>query len=127
MKEAIHTDDAPPAIGPYQQAVRAGDWVWVSGQLGLDPATGVLAGGFEAQARRVFSHLDAILRAAGCGWDDVVKVSVFLRDLGDFAALNAIYAERFSAPYPARETVQVARLPKDALVEISLVARARQV
>lgn len=122
MKEAIHTNDAPPAIGPYQQAVRAGDWLWVSGQLGIDPATGALAEGFEAQARRVFDHLGAILQAAGAGWDEVVKVSVFLRDLEDFAALNALYAGRFRAPYPARETVQVARLPKDALVEISLVA-----
>lgn len=120
--KAWHSDDAPRAIGPYSQAVEAGGMVFVSGQLGLDPATGQLAAGFEGQARRVFDHLQAILRVAGLGFGDVVKVSVFLKDLGDFAALGAIYGERFAAPFPARETVEVARLPKDALIEISLMA-----
>lgn len=120
--KAWHSDEAPKAIGPYSQAVEAGGTVFVSGQLGLDPATGQLASGFEAQARRVFENLHAILRTAGLGFGDVVKVSVFLKNLGDFAALGAIYGERFAVPFPARETVEVARLPKDALIEISLIA-----
>lgn len=124
MKTAIQTARAPAAIGPYAQAVRAGDCVFISGQLGLDPATGALADGFDAQARQVFANLSAILEAAGCTWGNVVKASVFLADLNDFPALNAIYAGHVQPPYPARETVQVARLPKDARVEISLIARA---
>ncbi len=124
MKTAIQTDRAPAALGPYQQAVRMEGWLWISGQLGLDPATGSLASGFEAQARQVFANLTAILQAADCTWDDVVKASVFLADLNDFPALNALYETFVRPPYPARETVQVARLPKDARIEISLIARA---
>ena len=124
MHEAIQTDGAPRAIGPYAQAARCGPWLFVSGQLGLDPATGALAPDFEGQARRVFASLRAILEAAGMGFGDVVKVSVFLKDLNDFASLNALYAEQFQPPFPARETVEVARLPRDARVEISLVACA---
>lgn len=120
--KTIQTDGAPKAIGPYAQAVAAGPLVFVSGQLGLDPATGRLATGFEAQARQVFANLEAILKAAGAGFGDVAKVTVFLKDLNDFAALGAIYAAHFREPYPARETVEVARLPKDALLEISLIA-----
>ncbi|MBP7275809.1 MAG: Rid family detoxifying hydrolase [Kiritimatiellae bacterium] len=124
MKTAVQTDRAPAAIGPYQQAVRTEGWLWVSGQLGLDPATGALAEGFEAQTRQVFANLTAILEAAGSTWDHVVKTSVFLADLNDFPALNALYQSVVRPPYPARETVQVARLPRDARIEISLIAHA---
>ncbi len=123
-RETIHTDEAPRAIGPYAQAARCGDWLFVSGQLGMDPVSGALAEDFEGQARRAFANLGAILRAAGLEFRHAVKVSVFLRDLRDFALLNAIYAEHFEEPFPARETVEVARLPRDARVEISLIARA---
>lgn len=125
MKTAIQTEHAPKAIGPYSQAVRAGGFLWVSGQLGIDPVTGALEADFVSQAKRVFGNLHAILAAAGSSTNDVVKVSVFVQDMNDFAALNEIYATQFREPYPARETVQVARLPKDAKVEISIVALAR--
>lgn len=120
--KTIQTDGAPKAIGPYAQAVEAGSLVFVSGQLGLDPATGQLAPDFATQARQVFANLGAILKAAGAGFGDVAKVSVFLKDLNDFAALGEIYAAHFHEPYPARETVEVARLPRDARIEISLIA-----
>jgi 2-iminobutanoate/2-iminopropanoate deaminase len=120
--QPIHSDFAPKAIGPYSQAVLKNGLFFISGQLGIDAATGALETGFEAQARRVFSNLKAILDAAGLSFADVVKVTVFLQDLNDFAALNELYAQYFHAPYPAREAVQVARLPKDAAVEISLIA-----
>lgn len=120
--KSVMTPSAPAAIGPYSQAALMNDTLFVSGQLGIDPATGNLADGFEAQANLVFQHLKAILEAAGMGMSHVVKVSVFLQDMNNFANLNEIYSRYFSAPYPAREAIQVARLPKDGLLEISLIA-----
>lgn len=122
--EALHTDGAPAAIGPYSQAVRSAGFLFTAGQIGLDPATGELVGpDVESQARRVFRNLQAVLAAAGAGFADVVKSTVYLADMADFATVNAIYAEHFDAPYPARSTVQAAGLPKGARVEIDLVAR----
>ena len=119
-----HTDQAPQAIGPYSQAVELDGWLYTSGQVALDPATGELVpGGFEAQARQVFKNLGAVLAAAGCTFQDVVKATVFVVDLADFPTLNGIYAEAMGDHRPARSTVQVAALPKGALVEIDLVAR----
>ena len=120
--QAISTTQAPPALGPYSQATLASGLLFVSGQLGIDPATGEMPPDFAGQARLVFANLRAILTAAGLGFSSVVKASVFLTDMGNFAALNEIYAGHFSAPYPAREAVQVARLPKDGQIEISLIA-----
>lgn len=120
------SDGAPRAIGPYSQAVSTDGWLFTSGQVGLDPATGELVpGGFEAQARRVFENLRAVLDAAGCDFGDVVKATVYLADMADFATLNGIYAEAFGDHRPARSTVQAAALPKAARVEIDLVARRR--
>jgi 2-iminobutanoate/2-iminopropanoate deaminase len=122
--EFTHSDGAPAAIGPYAQAVAIDGWLFTSGQVGLDPSSGQLVeGGFEAQARRVFANLRAVLEAGGCGFSDVVKATVFLADLGDFATLNSVYAEAFGSHRPARSTVQVAALPRGARVEIDLVAR----
>jgi len=119
-----HTDDAPKAIGPYSQAVSIDGWLYTSGQVGLDPATGELVpGGFEAQARQVFKNLRHVLESGGCTFEQVVKATVYVVDLADFPKLNAIYAEAMGAHRPARSTVQVAALPKGALVEIDLVAR----
>ncbi|HNU54753.1 MAG TPA: RidA family protein [Candidatus Syntrophosphaera sp.] len=120
--QAISTIKAPAALGPYSQAVIMNDALFVSGQLGIEAETGNFGEGFEAQANLVFANLKAILEAAGMSFRDVVKVSVFLKDMNDFAALNEIYARNFSAPFPAREAIQVARLPKDGLVEISVIA-----
>ncbi len=120
--QTISTHQAPPAIGPYSQAVMNGNLLFVSGQLGFDPVTGALPEGFSAQAEQVFANLKAILEAAGLAFRNVVKVSVFLQDMNNFALLNDLYARNFSAPYPAREAVQVARLPKDGLIEISVIA-----
>jgi 2-iminobutanoate/2-iminopropanoate deaminase len=121
--ETIHSDDAPKAIGPYSQAVKAGNVIYTSGQVSLDPKTGQLVGGdFAAQARQVFENLSAVLRAAGAEFRNVTKATVYLADLADFEALNAIYAEYFGAHKPARTTVQVAALPKKAALEIDLVA-----
>ena len=119
-----HTDRAPAAIGPYSQAVAIDGWLYTSGQVGLDPATGELvAGGFEAQARRALENLRHVLASAGCGFAEVVKATVFVVDLADFPRLNALYGEAMGNHRPARSTVQVAALPKGALVEIDLVAR----
>lgn len=120
--QAISTTQAPPALGPYSQAALANGLLFVSGQLGIDPATGDMPPDFTDQARLVFANLRAILTAAGLGFSSVVKASVFLTDMGHFSALNEIYASHFSAPYPAREAVQVARLPRDGQIEISLIA-----
>jgi 2-iminobutanoate/2-iminopropanoate deaminase len=121
---AITTDRAPAAIGPYSQAVRAGDFVFTSGQIGLDPATGeIVPGGVEAEARRVLDNLTAVLEAAGARWSDVVRTAIYLTDLGDFARVNKLYGERVGAGVlPARSTVQVAGLPRGAAVEIDAVA-----
>jgi 2-iminobutanoate/2-iminopropanoate deaminase len=126
-KSAILTKDAPAAIGPYSQAVRSGDLIYASGQVALDPATGKLVeGGIREQTARAFENIQAVLAAAGCGLRDVIKTVVFLKDIQDFAAMNEVYAA-YLAPEdvvpPARSTVEVARLPKDALVEIEVIAR----
>ena len=121
--ERIHSDDAPKAIGPYSQAVKAGNVIYTSGQVSLDPKTGELVtGDFNAQARRVFENLKAVLRAGGADFRHVAKANVFLTDLANFQALNAIYAEYFGDHKPARTTVQVAGLPKGAALEIDLIA-----
>src|SRR6266852_5927662 len=123
MKQAVSSPDAPKAIGPYSQAVRAGQLLFVSGQVPLDPATGQLvAGDIAAQTRRVFDNIGAVLAAGGRSFNDVVRATVFLADMNDFAAVNDVYGQYFSEPYPARATVQVARLPKDARVEIDAIA-----
>ncbi len=122
-RQAVTTDHAPAAIGPYSQAIKAGNLLFLSGQIPLDPQTGNLVeGGIEPQTRQVFANIQAILTAAGASFDNVVSVGVFLADMGDFAKMNAIYGEHFSSPAPARATVQVARLPKDCLVEIQVTA-----
>ncbi|HZF11147.1 MAG TPA: RidA family protein [Thermoanaerobaculia bacterium] len=121
-----HTEGAPRAIGPYSQAVSVDGWLYTSGQVGIDPATGDLVpGGFEAQARQVFENLRQVLASAGCTFADVVKATVYVADLADFPKLNEIYAEAMGSHRPARSTVQVAGLPKAARVEIDLVARKR--
>jgi|SRR5580700_8449891 reactive intermediate/imine deaminase len=123
MKEAIATKNAPAAIGPYSQAVRAGQLVFLSGQVPLDPATGQLAeGDIAAQTRRAMDNLGAVLAAAGCSFGDVVRTTIYLVDLGNFAAVNAAYATYFAPPYPARATVQVSALPRGAAIEIDMIA-----
>src|SRR3990172_5956990 len=122
-RDAVATAGAPGAIGPYSQGIAAGDLVFCSGQLGLDPATGVLADGVEAQAQRALQNLAAVLDAAGCSFGDVVKTTIFLADIGDFAAVNAIYARFMSDPPPARSTFAVGALPKGGLIEIEAIAR----
>jgi 2-iminobutanoate/2-iminopropanoate deaminase len=127
MKRVIRTTEAPQAIGPYSQAVEAGGFVFVSGQIALDPATGqVVAGGVREQARRVMENAKAVIAAAGCGMQDVVKTTIYLKDLADFAAVNEVYAGYFPADPPARATVEVSRLPKDVLVEIDCIAFRRR-
>lgn len=120
--QSVITHRAPAAIGPYSQAIMKNNTLFISGQLGIDPNTSTMPEGFEEQANLVFSNIKAILDAAGMGMTHIVKVTVFLKDMNHFAQLNEIYARNFSAPYPAREAVQVARLPKDGLVEISVIA-----
>ncbi|MFT4571979.1 MAG: 2-iminobutanoate/2-iminopropanoate deaminase [Hyphomicrobiaceae bacterium] len=124
-KQVVATNQAPAALGPYSQAVRIGDTLWCSGQIGLDPRSGELvAGGFDAQAGQVLANLAAVLVAGKMGFEDVVKTTIYLVDLGDFPRVNELYAERFHEPFPARATVGVAALPKGALIEIDLVAVA---
>ena len=122
MREVIATNTAPAAIGPYSQAMRAGDFIYTSGQLGMTPADGVLREGVTAQAEQAMDNLIALLAAAGAGLDDVVKTTIFLADMADFQAVNAVYGARFSGAAPARSTVQVAGLPKGGLVEIEMIA-----
>ena len=123
IRQAISSVGAPKAIGPYSQAIRAGQLLFLSGQVPLDPATGQLVGGdIAAQTRRVMDNLGAVLNAAGLSFADIVRTTIFLADINDFAAVNDVYGGYFSAPAPARATVQVARLPKDARVEIDAVA-----
>jgi 2-iminobutanoate/2-iminopropanoate deaminase len=122
-RTAVSTPHAPQAIGPYSQAIRAGDLLFVSGQIPLDPATGQLVeGGIGAQTERVLTSIGAILGAAGASFDQVVRSTVFLADLSEFAAMNEVYGRFFAAPAPARATVQVARLPRDVRVEIDVIA-----
>ena len=119
----IHSDHAPKAIGPYSQAVRVGNTIYFSGQTPLDPATGVLVeGDIAAQARRVFENLKAVATAAGIGFDKVARVGIYLTDLGNFAAVNAVMAEYFKEPYPARSTIEVKGLPRASQVEIDMIA-----
>ena len=118
-KQAIQSAEAPAAIGPYSQAIRVGDTVYLSGQIPLDPQTmQIVEGGIDAQARRVFDNLGAVARAANASLDDIVKLSILLTDLGEFAKVNEIMATYFKAPYPARATYQVAALPKAAKLEV---------
>jgi 2-iminobutanoate/2-iminopropanoate deaminase len=122
-RNAVSSDQAPKAIGPYSQAIQAGSLLFVSGQIPLDPATGAMVeGDIGAQTHRVFANLRAILEAAGATFDNVVRTTVYLADMNDFAVVNEIYGTYFSSPAPARATVQAARLPKDARVEIDLIA-----
>lgn len=118
-----HTEGAPGAIGPYAQAVSSDGWLYTSGQIGLDPATGRLVEGFEAQARQVLANLGAVLAAAGCAPADIVKATIYLADLAAFQTINELYGAFVGDHRPARSTVQAAALPKGALVEIDLVAR----
>lgn len=121
--QAINTKQAPAAIGPYSQAIRVGNLVYTSGQIPIDPATGTFVeGGIKEQARQSLTNVKAILEEAGLSMSDVVKTTVFLADMNDFADLNAVYAEFFTAPYPARSAVAVKTLPKGALVEIEVIA-----
>lgn len=123
MNTAVSTEKAPATIGPYSQAVQAGNTVYVSGQLPIDPATGAFAGeDIRAQTRQSLTNIRSILEAVGADMSKVVKTTVLLKNIADFAAMNEVYAEFFAAPYPARAAFQVAALPKDALVEIECVA-----
>jgi len=120
--QIIHTADAPAAVGPYSQAIRSGNLLLTSGQLGLDPATGTLPEGVEAQAKQALENIGAILAEAGYAKENVVKTTVFIRNMGDFAAVNAIYASFFGDHKPARSCVEVSALPKGGLVEIEVIA-----
>jgi 2-iminobutanoate/2-iminopropanoate deaminase len=123
VRDAVSTSSAPAAIGPYSQAVRAGSLLFVSGQIPLDPATGkIVEGDLAVQTHRVFQNLGAILHAAGASFENVVRTTVYLADMNDFPAMNEIYGTYFSSPAPARATVQAARLPRDARLEIDLIA-----
>jgi 2-iminobutanoate/2-iminopropanoate deaminase len=123
MKKEILTKEAPAPIGPYSQAIDAGSFVFCSGQIPLDPATGEIigAGDVEAQTRQVMKNISAVLKQAGADFNKVVKTTIFLKNMGDFPKVNSIYGEFFQAPFPARSTVEVARLPKDVLVEIEVI------
>jgi reactive intermediate/imine deaminase len=122
-RNIIRTDRAPKAIGPYSQAVRAGDTIYLSGQIPLDPATGELVGGdITAQARRVFDNIGAVLEAAGASFGEVVRVGIYLADLGDFVAVNDVMKQYFAEPYPARSTIGVAALPRGAAIEVDVIA-----
>jgi 2-iminobutanoate/2-iminopropanoate deaminase len=127
VKQIVSTKDAPQAIGPYSQAVIAGGFIFASGQIPLDPATGeFVAGGIAEQTEQVLRNLSAVLEAAGSSLEQVVKTTVFLADMGDFAAMNEVYGRHFRLESPARSTVEAARLPRDARVEIDAVALAGQ-
>jgi 2-iminobutanoate/2-iminopropanoate deaminase len=125
-REAIATQAAPAAVGPYSQAIKGGNLVFASGQLGLDPATGKLRDGLEAQTEQVLANLAAVLSAAGASMADVVKTTIFLVDISQFAKVNALYGAAFPAPPPARSTVQVAALPLGGLVEIEAIALVKE-
>ena len=123
MREAVSTPTAPAAIGPYSQAIKAGNLLFLSGQIPLDPATGtIVEGGIAAETRQVFHNIREILKAAGVSFDAVVSATVYVTDMNDFGKVNEIYATYFTSPAPARATVQVARLPKDARVEMQVIA-----
>ena len=123
MRKIVATEKAPAAIGPYAQANIIGNFVFTSGQIPLDPATGALVkGGIEEQTRQVFQNLQAVLEEAGSGLDKIIKTTCFMDNIGDFAKMNEVYAEFFSGQFPSRSAVEVAKLPKDALIEIEAVA-----
>ena len=122
VKRKVETPKAPKPIGPYSQGIEAGGFVFVSGQLGIDPDTGQMAEGVEAQARQALKNLVGVLEAGGAGLEDVVKVTVFIRDMNQFSVVNAVYQEFFSPPYPARAVVEVSALPGGGLVEIECIA-----
>lgn len=123
MKKAIATSKAPTAIGPYSQAIQVGNFLYVSGQLPIEPTTGNFAGStIEVQTAQSLQNIESILKEAGYDMNDIIKTTVFLKDMEDFAEMNTVYANLFTAPFPARAAVQVARLPKDALVEIEAIA-----
>lgn len=122
MKKQIETNKAPKAIGPYSQAIAVNGMLFVSGQIPINPETGELVKGIEQETIQVFENINAILKEAGISFDNVVKASVFLKDMNDFTTVNTIYGNYFKQPYPAREAVQVAKLPKDVSVEISVIA-----
>jgi 2-iminobutanoate/2-iminopropanoate deaminase len=122
-KKVISTDKAPAAIGPYSQAIDTGVFIYTSGQIPVDPSSGVVVqGGIEEQTKQVFENLRNVLEAAGSGLDQIVKTTVFLKDMGDFAKVNEIYATYFTTPYPARSCVEVAALPKGVMIEVEAVA-----
>ena len=123
MRQAVSTPSAPQAIGPYSQGVRAGSLLFVSGQVPIDPATGnIIEGDIAAQTHRVFQNIREILKAGGASFDHVVRTTVFLADMNDFTAMNEVYAAFFAEPFPARSTIQAARLPRDARIEIDAIA-----
>ncbi len=122
QKRAVETPDAPKAIGPYSQAIVANGFVFAAGQIGTDPKTGVLPEGIEAQVEQTLKNVAAVLKASGSSMENVVKTTVFLADMNDFAKMNELYAKYFKATFAARSTVQVARLPRDAKVEIEVIA-----
>lgn len=125
MKKIISTSDAPAAIGPYSQAIRAGSTIYCSGQIPLDPKTGqIISGGIDAQTRRVLDNITALLKAEGLGFGNIVKTTIFLTNLGDFQTVNEVYGSYFKSQPPARSTVQVSALPKGANIEIEVVAVA---
>ena len=122
MKKVIATDKAPAAIGPYSQAIEVNGMIYTSGIIPVVPATGEIPEGSQAQARQVLTNLSALLQEAGSSMDQVVKTTVFIKEMNDFGAINEVYAQFFPAPYPARSCVEVARLPKDVMLEIEAVA-----
>ncbi len=123
MKKSIQSPDAPAPLGPYSPGIQAGNTYYLSGQVGIDPATGeVVSGGVAAEAHQVMVNIKGVLAQAGLTFDHIVKTSIFLKSMGDFATVNEVYGSYLNEPYPARETVEVAGLPKDVLVEISVIA-----
>ncbi|MGE4618327.1 MAG: RidA family protein [Planctomycetota bacterium] len=126
-RSSISTDGAPAAIGPYSQAVVVDGWVYCSGQIPIVPGDGSLVQGIEAQAKQVLDNLGEVLRAAGCEFSDVVKTTVYLASMSDFVAVNQVYADFFSEPYPARACIEAAALPKNVQIEIDAIARKREV
>ncbi len=122
MKSAVTTKKAPGAIGPYSQGIRAGNLIFVSGQIPLNPDSGTIPEGIAAQTEQSLKNVKAVVEAASCTMDDIVEVSVFLKDMNDFSVMNGVYEGFFNAPYPARAAVEVSRLPKDVLVEIKVTA-----
>jgi 2-iminobutanoate/2-iminopropanoate deaminase len=121
-KKIIATDKAPAAIGPYSQAIEAGGFVFASGQIPVDPATGNIPDGIEAQAKQALTNVKNLMEASGLSMDNIVKTSVFIKDMNDFAKVNEVYATFFESDFPARSCVEVARLPKDVLIEVEVIA-----